>query len=119
LNIITAVPLGQARFRQRGYNQAGLLAAALASELGLDFASQALIRCRETASQVGLDRRGRMDNVRLAFGAIPKQVRGLEVLVVDDLVTSGATLSSCAFSLKQAGAQAVYGVTAARAYRIV
>ena len=119
VDIVTAVPLGQARFKQRGYNQAGLLAAALASELSLDYAPQALVRRRDTASQVGLDRRGRMKNVQQAFRAFPKHVRGNIVLVVDDLLTSGATLSSCASTLMQAGAQAVYGVTAARARRTV
>lgn len=119
LDLVLGVPLGQARFRQRGYNQAGLLAAALASELSLRCESQALIRRRETASQVGLDRRGRMDNVSLAFRALPEYAHGRKILVVDDLVTSGATLSACAEALIQAGAKAVYGVSVARACRTV
>lgn len=118
-DIVLAVPVGQARFKQRGYNQAGLLAAALASELSLEFDPQALVRRRETASQVGLDRRGRMDNVRLAFRAFSQHVYGCKILVVDDLLTSGATLSYCALSLYQAGARAVYGITVARACRTV
>jgi ComF family protein len=116
---VLPVPLGQARFKQRGYNQAGLLAAALAGELSLEFEPQALVRRRETASQVGLDRRGRMENVRLAFRALSQYVCGRRILVVDDLLTSGATLSYCALSLKQAGAKAVYGITVARARRTV
>jgi ComF family protein len=119
LDRVTAVPLGPARFKQRGYNQAGLLAAALASELSLEFIPQALVRRRETASQVGLDRRGRMENVDHAFRALPNEVQGCNILVVDDLLTSGATLSTCASALKQAGAKTVFGVTAARAHRTV
>ena len=117
LDLVVAVPLGQARLRQRGYNQAGLIASALACELSLNYDPQALVRRRDTASQVGLDRRGRMDNVRLAFRALPEYIHGQRVLVVDDLVTSGATISACATALHQAGAGAVYGVTVARACR--
>lgn len=87
-DLITAVPLGRARQRQRGFNQAGLLAEACAASFSAGYAPQLIERVRETSSQVGLDAQQREENVRDAFDA-SVQVDGMAVLVADDLYTTG------------------------------
>jgi predicted amidophosphoribosyltransferase len=107
--------LGVARLKECGYNQAALLARPLALGCGLAFRPQALTRVRETRSQVGLSFVQRCENVSGAFQAWPDRVSGLNVLVVDDVATSSATLEACAAALLGAGANQVYGLTLARA----
>jgi len=116
VDLVVPVPLGKDRLRQRGYNQAGLIASALAKSQHLPFSDRALWRVRETLSQVGLDATARMKNVQGAFSADSAIVEGKRVIVVDDLYTTGATLSSCAQALLQVGAVEVYGLTVGRAY---
>jgi ComF family protein len=113
--VVVPVPLGQKRMKERGYNQVALIAKPLSLLLGRDFRSVALQRRRETRSQVGLSARERRDNVQEAFVADPRIVRGRSVLVMDDVATTGATLSSSAEALLQAGAAQVYAITVARA----
>lgn len=115
VDVVTPVPLGVARQKQRGYNQATLLALPLALACGLAYRPQALRKVRQTRTQVGLSRSARRQNVAGAFQADPRRVQGKIVLVVDDVATSGATLDACAAALLSAGAQAVYGLTLARA----
>jgi predicted amidophosphoribosyltransferase len=86
---------------------------ALAS--GLAYCPKALRRVKETHSQVGLSLEERRDNVRQAFRARPDLVAGRSVLVVDDTVTTSATMEACAVALKEAGAERVYGLSVARA----
>ncbi|NIM95705.1 MAG: ComF family protein [Anaerolineales bacterium] len=114
-SILVAVPLGKHRIRQRGYNQAGLIADGLADVLGLENSRTALRRIRETRSQVGLDPTARFQNVLDAFVADEHVVRGQEIILIDDLMTTGSTLSACTFALEDAGAKRVYGLTVARA----
>ncbi len=114
IDLITAVPLGVARQKERGYNQAALLALPLALGSGKTYHSKALIKIRETPTQVGLNRIQRRMNVVGAFLANESAVSGKSVLVVDDVTTSGATLEACAFALIEAGARRVYGFTLAR-----
>lgn len=114
-NVVVPVPLAPDRLRQRGYNQAALISGALSSQTGLEHRPRALLRIRDTRSQVGLDHHERAENVRGAFAA----EGGFDdeaVLLVDDLYTTGATLRACAEACRQAGAARVYGVTVARAY---
>jgi ComF family protein len=115
LNLVTPVPLGLARFKERGYNQATLLARPIALYFGIPFSSKALKRMRETRSQVGLTVGERQQNMADAFVAKSKLVQGKTVLLVDDVATSGATLNACAKALLDAGASSVYGFTLARA----
>ena len=110
---VVSVPLGRRRRRRRGYDQAALLAAALAREAGAPRLRAALERVRETAPQVGRDRDARARNVRGAFAA--RGVAGRDLVLVDDVVTTGATADACARALRAAGARSVTVVSLARA----
>jgi ComF family protein len=114
-DMVVAVPLDAARQRQRGYNQANLIASAMAQRAQLPFAEDALQRTRHTPSQVGLGPDERWENVEGAFRARGESVRGRRVILVDDLCTTGATLSACARSMKSAGARRILGLTVGRA----
>ncbi|NIS79417.1 MAG: ComF family protein [Anaerolineales bacterium] len=113
--LIVPVPLGQIRSRQRGYNQADLIASSLAHKLAMPYDTSVLWRERETNSQVGLSPTDRRRNVFGAFRAETRRLTGRPVLVVDDLFTTGSTLSSCAEALLSAGAASVFALTVARA----
>ena len=115
VDLVAPVPLSVARLAERGYNQASLLARPLALAAGLPYQPRALIKTRETPSQVGLSIEQRRGNVKGAFKAIPDLVCRRNVLVIDDVATSGATFEACAQALFEAGANQVYGLTLARA----
>jgi ComF family protein len=115
VDLVVPVPLSAARLAERGYNQAALLARPLALGSGLSFRPQALLRCRETRSQVGLSGKQRRENVAGAFLGNPQIVLGKKTLIVDDVTTSGATLEACAQALRTAGALEVVALTLARA----
>lgn len=115
VDLVAPVPIGRERKKQRGYNQAGLLAKPLALGLGLVYKPKALVRVRETASQVGLSLKQRRQNIGGAFSSSSALVKDKNILVVDDVVTSGSTLDECAKVLWRAGAEKVYGLTLARA----
>jgi len=113
---VVPVPLDQGRFRERGYNQAELIARPLARLLGIPFRSFLLIRTRPRPNQLRLTRRERWETVRGAYAMHQSaQVDKLRVLLVDDVFTTGATLDSCSQALKAAGAARVVGLTVARA----
>lgn len=114
-DLVVPVPLGRERQRQRGYNQAALIARPLAMALNLHYAPEALTRPKESRSQVGLNREQRRENVSGAFRAAPALTRGQIVLLIDDVATTGSTLASAAEALLAAGALQVFGFTAARA----
>jgi competence protein ComFC len=115
LDLVVPVPLHPARLRHRGFDQAELLARILALKIQVPLCL-GLKRIRYTTTQTAFDRAERMENLRGAFRLRKKiSVRGLQVLLVDDILTTGSTLSECARVLREAGAQAIYAVTAARA----
>jgi ComF family protein len=112
---VTFVPLYSSRERHRTYNQAGTLAHGLSWRLRIPFASGLLRRVRATASQTDLSAAERRRNVRGAFKAVcPAWIEGRTFLLVDDVMTTGATVNECARTLKEAGAVGVYVVTLAR-----
>lgn len=118
VDTVIPVPLGVARKKERGYNQAALLARPLALGCRLDYQPMALSRVRDTRSQVGLSANQRWDNVTGAFLGNSKIVSEKDVLVVDDVTTSGATIQACAEALFGAGARQVYGLTLSQAVKI-
>jgi ComF family protein len=114
-DLIVPVPLHPARQRERGFNQASLLAESLSAETSMP-SKPALQRIRYTTTQTALDRSERMENLHNAFRLRKNaDVRGLRVLLIDDVLTTGSTLSECARVLKRAGAISVHAATAARA----
>ncbi len=115
VDLVVPVPLGRKRLRERGYNQASLVARPLAMALGIAFVPEALVRSRETRSQVGLTRAERRLNVGGAFQGRAGRVGDRRILLVDDVATTGSTLSSCAEALRAAGARDVFALTVARA----
>lgn len=114
-DLIVPVPLSSQRLAERGYNQASLLARPIAFALHKPFLPQALLRIRNTASQVGLSSAERKINVHGAFTAKPSRVSHRSILLVDDVTTTGATLAACTQALLDAGAHRVYALTLARA----
>ena len=114
-DLIVPVPLHPARERERGFNQATLLAELLAHQVRVPL-RPVLERIRYTRTQTAYDRAERMENLRDAFRLRKNMnVRQLHVLLIDDVLTTGSTLSECARVLKEAGAISVYAATAARA----
>jgi ComF family protein len=115
-DLVVPVPLHPRRQRQRGFNQAWLLARRAARRLGLPAEGDWLRRIRFTPPQVGLVRAEREANVRGAFSLAPRaNFAGRRVILVDDVLTTGATVDACARVLKKAGAEAVTVVTVTRA----
>jgi ComF family protein len=120
---VVPVPLHRTKLRQRGFNQAELIARA-ALKINpvrdrLRLCEGVLERTRETASQIGLTSHQRRENLRGAFRVAQRElVKGREVLVVDDVYTTGATVSECARVLRRAGATKVWVATVARTLKI-
>ncbi len=115
VDVVASVPLYPPRERERAYNQAFLLAEGLAKELHKPLLKGGLRRIRPTATQTHLTARDRATNVRGAFGLRgAHRLEGRKVLLVDDVMTTGATVNECARTLKEGGAQCVFVVTVAR-----
>jgi ComF family protein len=113
--LVVSVPLGRRRRIERGYDQAALLADALARAAGgVRRGRGAIRRTRETPPQVGRSRADRAANVAGAFAAEPT-VQGRDVVIVDDVVTTGATAGAASEALRQAGARSILVVALARA----
>lgn len=115
-DLVVPVPLHPRRLVERGYNQAALLAAEVATELDAPLLARGLVRLRNTPQQAHLDRGARLDNVRLAFRARrPLAIRGRRVVLVDDVATTGSTITACTEALLAAGAASVTAIVVARA----
>lgn len=112
------VPLAASRLRQRGYNQSECLARALGALWGIPVRADALTRSRATQTQTRLTPEERVRNVHGAFAATTaarSELRGAHVVLVDDVVTTAATLNACARALHEAGVRIVSYVTFGRA----
>lgn len=115
MDIIVPVPLHTTRLRERGYNQAALLAREMARQVGLAVDERTLLRQRSTAPQVELDIEQRKENVHGAFRCSSDALAGRRVLLIDDVCTTGATLEACAVAVQEGGADCVWALTLARA----
>lgn len=105
-DLIIPIPLHRSRLRERGYNQAALLARSLCSKLDVALSDDVLIRSRKTPSQTDLSLEERKENILGCF-ALAKPLAGLNILLVDDVFTTGATLCEAARILKKGGAQSI------------
>lgn len=114
-DVIVPVPLHPARLRERGYNQSELLARNIGKILSLPVNTMTLQRVRQTKSQMELGAEERYLNVAGAFTCRDNALSGQRVLLIDDVYTTGSTLTACAEALKQRGAAAVWGLTLAKA----
>ena len=116
--VVVPVPLHARKLRQRGFNQSELIAqhaVRLGVGSGRALNSRVLQRRRETQSQIGLTRHQRRENLRGAFAVSrPEEIAGREILLVDDVFTTGTTVSECARVLLRAGASEIFVATAAR-----
>jgi ComF family protein len=114
-DLIIPVPLHRTRLIKRRFNQSALLARAISQRCGVPMDAHSLLRAKRTPSQGGLSAQGRRRNVQGAFRVDnPALIAGKRLVLIDDVMTTGATLNACARSLKRAGAQRVDGVCLAR-----
>jgi ComF family protein len=112
--VLVPVPLHRKRWRERGYNQSGLLARGLSRLTSLPVVDDCLVRQRYTPPQARTANVSeRQSNVTAAFTCRDGRLRGKQVLLIDDVSTSGATLNACAGALKSAGAASVWGLVMA------
>ncbi|MCJ7577588.1 MAG: ComF family protein [candidate division Zixibacteria bacterium] len=113
-DFLIPVPLHKSRYRERGFNQSDILAEGISKATGLSVLKSVLKRKKNTKDQTNLSREQREENVRDAFVvSCPKMIKGKKVILVDDVITTGVTLSECARMLKQAGAEKILGMTIA------
>jgi ComF family protein len=111
--IIVPVPVHMKRLLTRKYNQASLLAKYLALELNIDYSNKALKRCKHTPHQTGQSSKIRKQQLANAFIADESQVKGKNIILIDDVFTTGSTVKLCAEELKKKGANKIHVLTIA------
>ncbi len=113
-DFLIPVPLHKSRYRERGFNQSEIIAEEISKVRGIAVSKNVLRRKKNTKDQTNFSPQQREENVRGAFVVTqPEMIRGKNVILVDDVITTGATLSECARMLKQAGAEKILGMTIA------
>lgn len=113
-DIILSVPIHSSKLKERGYNQSELLANEVAKFLSIPISTQNLIKKKPTESQSKLDKKDRWINVKDAFQVMDEEkINGKKVLLIDDIITTGATANECSKVLRQAGASRIYVATVA------
>lgn len=113
--IVTAVPAAKSRKNSRGYNQAELLAQKFCQKMNLPYSFEILARSRDTISQTSLSGRERLFNQKDSFNLVGADlIKNKKVILIDDILTTGATLSEAARILKEAGAKEVIGLVVAK-----
>ncbi len=113
VDLITSVPLHKNRLKERGFNQSELIAKHLSNFLNLPYEENILERTKETSFMYNLSKNDRKRNVKGVF-SVNRNIKGLKILIVDDILTTGATLSEVALEMKRKGANSVYALTVAR-----
>lgn len=113
-DFIIPMPISPNHYKSRGYNQSVVIARPIALTLGIPIVSNVVKRIKETRSQVNLNREERFKNLQSAFSANSAKLLNKKVLLVDDICTTGATISSCSKTLKGAGCSEIYCLTIAR-----
>jgi competence protein ComFC len=114
IDLVIPVPLSPNRRKERGYNQTTMIAFPLSLQLGCKMDDKLIKRVKETQTQIELDAHQRQINLQNAFQARSTRGTGKNILVVDDVITTGATINDCARALKSAGAKEVYAVSIGR-----
>ncbi|MEW6109068.1 MAG: ComF family protein [Nitrospirota bacterium] len=114
INAIVPVPLSARGLRKRGFNQSLLLAKFVSDNNKIPLIIDGLVKNRETPPQIGLNSKERISNIKGAFTA-RKDFSGMRLLLIDDVMTTGATVNECSRQLKKAGAKEVVVLTLARA----
>ncbi len=118
VDAVVPVPLHEKRLRQREFNQSALLAASIARHIGATLETGCLVKIRDTPPQVGLRSRERIKNIKGAFDIRrADRIRGGRILLIDDVVTTGATVRECSRVLKKAGARAIHVAALAHGVR--
>ena len=112
-DFVIAVPLSKEKMNERGFNQSEWIAKPLAKAIRKPYLKGALRKKQDTDSQVGLGRTERIENLRGAFQAEPILVRGKNILIIDDVMTTGSTFNECAGTLKASGAKDVFCLSVA------
>jgi ComF family protein len=116
INTVIPVPLSKSHLKSRGYNQAALISRPLAQCLQVHHETRALTRVRETATQTKLSAQERFLNVEGAFSGNTAKLSNKNVLLVDDVITTGATMVNCTKALLESGASKVYCISVARVF---
>jgi ComF family protein len=113
-DMVIPVPLHRARERERGFNQSEVLAEGISRAIGISLAKSILKRKRNTKDQTYLNAQQRAENVKGAFVvAQPERINGKKIIIVDDVMTTGATLNECASALLNSGAESILAATVA------
>lgn len=117
-DFLTAVPISRKRLYERGYSQTELLAEPLAAKLGIEYVRNCVYKKKHNPRQSALiEKSFRFENVKDVYLADKCKVEGKDILLLDDIYTSGATMNSCAAELKMRGAKTVVGIALAAAMR--